>query len=577
MIASIKKSKLGFSLIEVVVVIGISVLILVGLFASFEYSLKLIAQSRAKMTALTVVNDQMEYIRSLSYDVVGTVAGIPAGFLPQLSTTTLNGIDFTKRILVEYIDDAADGVGVTDTNSITTDYKQAKVTVSWNINGIPNEVFLVSNVIPPSIETNVGGGTLRVNVFDADVQPLPGASVRVFNNTLVPNIDVTRTTDASGIALFGGAPAGPDYEIIVTDTGYSTDQTYKATTTLPAPSTQPVAVVEADVSTMNFFIDRTSELTVRTLSGKTTQVYSEAFTDMAGIADSTGIAVEGDAVGLATSSGAFVPSGLLFLTPLTPSPLEAWEFLVASGTVPFNTTATIRFYTSASSSDLIPDSDLLGNGVGFSLGTIDISSLSNVTYPSLVVGITLETLDTAVTPSVDTVQLYYLESEASIGGVNVSMQGSKTIGFDGGGSAVYKNASSVTTDSNGEYEFPALEWDAYTFISPGYDIAEACSGNPLDLRPGSDETIDLTLAADSATTLRVVAETVLGAKIINAEVKLERPGFSGISNTSTCGQVFFTGLNGNIDYELTVTPIGYTPQTFSALSITDDEVKVVKF
>src|SRR3989344_5779907 len=217
-----QKQSRGFSLVEVLVVIAITALVFVGLFAAFEYSLKLIAQSRAKMTALTVANDQ-----------------------------------------IEYIDDDADGIGAADTNGITTDYKQVKVSVEWTINGNTNEVFLVSNITPRSIETNVGGGTLRVNVFDADVQPLPGASVRVVNNTIVPNVDVTRTTDATGVALFGGAPAGPDYEIFVTGVGYSSDQTYMATTSLPTPITQPVAVVEADISTMNFFIDRTSELTVR--------------------------------------------------------------------------------------------------------------------------------------------------------------------------------------------------------------------------------------------------------------------------------------------------------------------------
>lgn len=576
-LSSYRKKQAGFGLIEVLVVIGISLIIFAGLFAAFEYSLKLIAQSRAKMTALTVANDQMEYIRSLAYDSVGTVSGIPTGLLPQISTTTLNEIDFTKRILIEYIDDDADGIGASDNNGITTDYKQAKVSVEWNINGNTNEVFLVSNITPRSIETNVGGGTLRVNVFDADVQPLPGASVRVVNNTIVPNIDVVRATDSSGSALFGGAPAGPDYEIFVTGIGYSSDQTYMATTSLPTPATQPVAVVEADISTMDFFIDRTSELQVRTLSGKTTQGYNETFADTAGIAEATDVTVSAGTAGLSISGSAFVSSGVLFLSPLTPSPLDAWEFLVSSGTVPFNTDARIRFYTSTSTSDLIPNSDLPGNDTGFAIGAVDISALSSVTYPSIVVGITLETSDTSITPTVDEVQIFYLESEAALAGVNLTMQGSKTIGTDGSGSLVYKTADSITTDSNGEYVFPDLEWDAYTFVSPSYDIAEACSSNPLDLRPNRTETMYFVLAADSANTLRVVAETVSGTKLINAEVRLERPGFSETIDSSTCGQAFFTGLSSNIDYELTVTPSGYPAQTISAVSIASDVVMVVKF
>jgi type II secretory pathway pseudopilin PulG len=577
MMTGFQKNNSGFSLVEVLVVVGISVLVFGGLFASFEYSLKLIAQSRAKMTALTVANDQMEYVRSLSYDAVGTISGIPSGLLPQVSTTTLNEIDFTKRVLVEYVDDVADGIGALDNNSITTDYKRVKVSVLWNINGIPNEVFLVSNIIPRSIETSVGGGTIRVNVFDSQIQPLPGATVRVINNTIVPNIDVTRTTDASGVALFSGAPAGPDYEIFVTGTGYSSDQTYMATTSLPAPYTQPIAVVEADISTMNFFIDRTSELTVRTLSAKTTGEYNEEFTDSTGVVDLTDVAVGGGSVGLATSGSNFLPTGQLFMLPLTPASLVGWEFLIASGTVPYDTEATIRLYTSTSTADLIPDTDLTGNGVGFSMGTIDISSLSVATYPTIVVGITLETDDLNITPTVDEIQLFYIESEGILGGVDLAMQGDKTIGTDATPSLVYKTANSITTDSNGEYVFPDLEWDAYTFSAPGYDIAEACSNNPLDLRAGTTETMDLVLVGNTNNTLRVVVETVPGSKLIGAEVRLERPGFSEVINTSTCGQVFFNGLNSNIDYELTVTPDGYAPQTITDVTIATDEIMVVKF
>lgn len=576
-LSTYRKKQAGFSLVEVLVVIGISLVIFAGLFAAFEYSLKLIGQSRAKMTALTVANDQMEYIRSLSYNSVGTVSGIPTGPLPQLSTTTLNDIDFTKRILVEYIDDDADGIGAADANGITTDYKQAKVTVEWDINGVSNEVFLVSNITPVSIETNVGGGTLRVNVFDADVQPLPGASVRVVNNTIVPNIDVTRSTDAAGTALFGGAPAGPDYEIFVTGTGYSSDQTYMATTTLPAPATQPIAVVEANISTMDFFIDRTSELEVRTYSDRTVGEVIETFSDSAGIVESTNVAVSGGSVGLASTLGVYENSGVLFLSPIAPSPIESWEFLVTRGDEPFNTAATVRFYTSTSTADLIPDSDLPGNGIGFSPGTVDVSTLSSGVYPSVVIGITLETLDTSLTPTVDEVQLFYLESETILAGADLFMQGSKTIGTNASGSAVYKTSASITTDSNGEYVFPALEWDAYTFESPDYDIAEACSNNPLDLRPNSDETMEIVLVGDTANTLRVEVETVSGTKLIGAEILLERPGYSETINASVCGQAFFSGLSANTDYELTVTPDGYSPQTISALSIASDEVVVVKF
>jgi hypothetical protein len=176
-----------------------------GFFLTIQHSLNLVSDSRSRMTALSVANDQIEYIRSLSYDAVGTVSGLPGGALPQTSTTSLNQKIFTKRILIEYIDDAADGIGGADSNGITTDYKRAKVEVSWDHKGQTGQVILVSNIIPNSIETNIGGGTVRVLVTDANVLPVSGASVRLRNTTGTSSVDVTKVTDATGEALFGGA------------------------------------------------------------------------------------------------------------------------------------------------------------------------------------------------------------------------------------------------------------------------------------------------------------------------------------------------------------------------------------
>ena len=76
--------------------------------AGTRVSLELIANSRANING-SLANDRMEYFRSLPYDDADTVAGIPSGIIPQNSTTTLNGIEFSERVLVEYVDDPADG------------------------------------------------------------------------------------------------------------------------------------------------------------------------------------------------------------------------------------------------------------------------------------------------------------------------------------------------------------------------------------------------------------------------------------------------------------------------------------
>lgn len=567
----------GFSLIEVLVVAAILLLFFTGLFGSVRYTLALVSDSKAKLTALTVANDQMEYIRSLSYDAVGTVAGIPAGLIPQISTSSLNAIEFQTRVLIEYIDAAADGIGVADSNGITTDYKQAKVSVTWNSKGVAREVFLVSNIIPRSIETSVGGGTLRVNVFDSTVTALPGASVRLVNETLSPAIDITRFTDASGVALFGGAPAGPDYQVFVTAPGYSSDQTYFSTTTLPNPTTQPVAVVEADVSTLNFFIDELSDVSIQAYSDRIEQVHSESFSDTTGISTSSNVAVTLDTLQLQDSAGVYVSSGTAVLDALAPSPLQGWSSLSLGVTVQPNTSVVARLYAGTTTDAIISDSDLPGNGSGFAPGIVDLSGLDAGVYPIITIALTLSTASSTLTPIVQEVVMQYIESSTSVGGIDIEMVGGKTIGTNSSSEPIFKTTLLEVTDAGGVARFPDTEWDAYTIDVPGYDIAEACPANPLIVNPGQNVEGELVLATDTAHSLRVVVQTLSGAVLSGAEVTLSRPGYSELRESSVCGQVFFSGLSTALDYTLTVAVNGYTTQVLTGQSIENDIVTVVQF
>ncbi len=419
----------GFSLVEVVIVAALVSLFFGGFYITIVNALNLVSDSRARMTALSIANDQIEYIRSLSYDAVGTVSGIPSGLIPQVSTTSLNQKTFTRRTLIEYIDDPADGVGASDNNSITTDYKRAKVEVSWLHKGATSTVVLVTNIIPRSLETSVGGGTVRVLVTDANIQPVSGASVRLLNTTGTTTVDVTRLTDSNGEALFGGAPAGAGYQVFVSRTGYSSDQTRLATTSLPNPSLQPIAVVEADISTLNFQIDRVSDVDALVLEDRVEAEISNSFSATTSVSSTTDTLVTGGGLlELVSTAGVYMSTGSAFLAPWSPSPVAGWQSVAASGSTPVGTTRTLRFYTSADPSTLIPDSDLPGNSAGFLTDTVDLSILDASTYPIIVAGVTLTTGNTAVTPTLDVVTVYYVESETPDASAAFTMTGTKTIG-----------------------------------------------------------------------------------------------------------------------------------------------------
>ncbi len=563
-------------MVEVLITAALMVIVFGGLFASFQYSLKLVNQSRTNMTVLSLVTDRMEYIRSLSYDEVGTIAGIPSGAIPQNRTVTLNEIEFNERVLIEYIDDPADGLGALDDNDVLADYKKVKIEYTWTVGGVPNSFFLISNIVPRAIETTAGGGSLRVNVFDADVAPLPGISVRLFNDTTTSTIDVTRSTNADGVALFTGAPAASNYQIFVSAPGYSSDQTYQATTSLPNPSTLPISILEGDVSTMSFQVDRLSNLAIRLLTGQSIASTVEEFTDLLGVYDVSSTTVSGGELVLDNAAGVYESDGIVTLPPLTPSAIENWGIAEFVFTKPAGTDAKVRFYTSTSSADLIPDSDLAGNSVGFSERHIDLRGLAAGTYPTIVPTIQLSTLDTAVTPSVDKFTLAYVDSVTALGGSSVGIKNNKTIGTLADASPVYKYSLSTTTDGGGRIGLTGLEWGVYDIgVNSGYVIKEACPAHPYNLLPNVTDKVTYLLAPSSAHNLRVMVQDGLGKAVIGAAVRLSRSGFNSDLETGWCGQVFFGGLATAADYELQVSADGFSSQTITSLGVSDAQVQTV--
>lgn len=143
----------GMTLIEVIVAVALFVTLFLALLGILRVSLQLSALAKAKAVAVELANTQMEYLRGLPYASLGTVGGTPSGTIPQVSTSTVNGVGYPVRTYIAYYDDSADGTAAGDTNGIRTDYKKAKVTVTYSVNGRAGRVTLLSNFVPAGIET----------------------------------------------------------------------------------------------------------------------------------------------------------------------------------------------------------------------------------------------------------------------------------------------------------------------------------------------------------------------------------------------------------------------------------------
>ena len=575
----VKTKNNGFSLVEVIVVSAILVLVFGGLFVSFDYSLKLINISRAKLTAISIANSRMEYFRSLPYDRVGVLSGFPAGTIAQNGTTTLNNIQFSERVRVDYFDDPGDGqvtATTTDSNNISTDYKRVRLEYSWEINGIPGEIFMVSNIIPRSIETNVGGGTVRINVIDENSQLLPGASVRVFNTDTGYN--VTSISDVGGSAIFS-VLANNNYQAEVNGTiagkAYSTDRTYVATTSNPNPLVSAFSVLQAGISTLTFQIGELSDLKIKTLSSIIEGSAREDFADLTGVATSSDVAIS---TGQLVLSGgpSYATSGRAYLLPITPPTLLRWDTIAVGADLPPNTLYKVRVATGTSPGPftLITEADLPGNTVGFSDSLIDISGLSPVVYPSLVMELILETTDTSLSPLIYELGVYYRESEMVRPNTNFTIVGNKIIGSNAVFAPIYKFYLATSTNASGEIFLPNIEFDVYNLdFSPAFDVAIGCPVVPFVQKAGVDGEIEVLLTANVANTLLVKVVDSTLRPVPGAEVNLSRSGFSSTKYANTCGQVFFsTGVVDQNDYIVTADAPGYSPATVNPFAISGDSL-----
>ncbi|MDE2213069.1 MAG: carboxypeptidase regulatory-like domain-containing protein [Patescibacteria group bacterium] len=556
----------GMTLIEVVVASAILLVAFIGLYSLFQASLHYLAIARAREGALSLAVERMEELRALPYSSVGTVSGIPSGTIPQDESVALDGISYDRRTLIQYVDDPADSSGSADADG-PEDYKRAKVVVSFSTSYGTSSVDLISNFIGPGgSETNNGGGTLSLTAINAEAQPISGAEVNVVNTSLNPTINVTTYANTSGLVLFPGAPPGSGYQITVTYPGYSTAQTYAATSQNPNPNPGNLTVSANQTTSATFAIDALASLLVRTWQPIESATTTDTLTSSSYLSATSNTGISGGALTLTSGQSGYPPSGSAQSTTFTPSYLSQWQNLSWSATAPAGTSVTVQLFEQ--NGTLIPNSALPGNSTGFTTSPINISALSTSTYPSLIIGATLATNNASTTPSISSWSLSYLQGPIPLPSITFSIHGAKTIGTSGLGAAIYKVSQTLSTNTSGEYSTSTLEWDSYTTAvasTTNWDVSSACPSEPFSVAPGSSGTNNLYLVAHTQNSLAVAVHSqATGNPIANATTTLSRSGFSSTVLTDSCGNAFFPGLTAASNYGLSVSALGYTGTTTAA-------------
>jgi len=548
----------GFSLVEVVIASAILLLFFGGLLSGVKLMVELIGHSKAETGARSLALSKMEYIRSLNYDSIGTVGGVPSGVIPQTSTSTLNGILYTERVLVLYVDRPEDGLEGADENGVLEDSKRVKVEYTWEIRGEGKSIALVTDIAPKGMETSSGGGTLIVNVFDSAVEPVDGASVRIYNASLATStVDVTVSTNVSGRVIVPGVPSGGGYEITVTKSGYSTDQTYDVTVENPDPSPPHVAVASSTITTMYFSIDKLADLTLRAFGEPVVQEFIDEFTSSDLLTQMNSTEVSGGGLKLTSVEGSYSSSGYAYSTTTVPTEFSSWDTFEWDVVTSTSTSASVSLYQeSGGVYTLVDDTLLPGNSVGFTSSPVDISHLATSTFPRLSLRANLDTSDSLATPTIESWKLGYVESEPPIADVTFDLVGTKTIG-----SGVFKYQDSTITDANGLGSL-SLEWDVYTITVDGatesYDIKEVRGVVPHTLAPGANTTLAFELVPHTTRTLHVTVADQNNLPLSGATVELSGTGYSETMSTSAYGQVFFGNLPLLDSFTVDVSQSGYT-------------------
>lgn len=264
------RSKKGFTLIEVLVGLSILVLVILSIYGIFRLALKSIGLSEARITASNLANQQMETIRNMAYDDLGTTEGWPTGNIPSSKVVTINKINYTIHTDIQYIDDPLDGVAPDDLYN--ADYKRVRVWVEWDKYPSKKPVVLITDVAPKGIESPVGGGTLSITVLNTKGEPVPTVSVHIENTNLSPAININTQTDAQGKLIVPALPAdsGNNYAIKVTKDGYTSDYTSPISDALPNPLLPHQSIAEGGLTSVTFTIDLVSTLTIHTVDNKET-------------------------------------------------------------------------------------------------------------------------------------------------------------------------------------------------------------------------------------------------------------------------------------------------------------------
>lgn len=205
-----------------------------------------VMDSETRAALHQIASQEIETIRALPYEDIGTVDGHPSGNLADIETDTIDGIPVEITREVVYVEDPS------YSGPYPANYRRVTVIVSAT-DSQELEPMQLSTLVAGGAD----GGSLDITVTDLAGAPVADARLHVINNHVSPHVNINSSairTDTEGHLLVPGLP--PDstnsYYITASKTGYNSAATQQG---LVVKKGTPFTVVQ-------LIIDRLSALTI---------------------------------------------------------------------------------------------------------------------------------------------------------------------------------------------------------------------------------------------------------------------------------------------------------------------------
>jgi len=266
----IKASK-GFTLIEALVFLFIFVVTTVSFYSTFTLGINYILETKMRLAAIGLANEKMEIVRSLEYETIGTQGSVDVpGDIDPEEDVTKAGRSFHVLTQVGYKDDEFDGLISDGTDARPNDYKHVRITVSWAEATPQKSVSMTAIFAAPGIEPPLSGGILSINILDNAGNGISGATIKITNTSVSPNINDTKTTESDGNYLSIGSPQSNEgYELEISKPGYFTVRTYppySGASSSFVPVDVHASVINGALSTKTIITDRVADININAKS-----------------------------------------------------------------------------------------------------------------------------------------------------------------------------------------------------------------------------------------------------------------------------------------------------------------------